>query len=213
MLRKLNLFQKIDTALFKMIEELRNHPIYQMLIEKISLLPENTQKYFNYFITLSIIIFPLLVTIPFTVRMFSMSSEVNTQEKMIALINKIIEQQNKFDNLTAQSFSNIPINNSKELSNQLQEIGKKVNLPPGSVRVKTFEQDTSNGLFIRTISSLQIEELTTEHLVNFLQAVGNKLKVRINGLQLTKDQKNLRIKGEIKLDHFSKKMREIDDEK
>ena len=205
MLKKINLFQKIDAFLFRLIEEMRSHPLYQLLIEKISLLPETTQKYFNYFVTVSIVVLPLLITLPFTLRMCSMSGEVQTQEKVISTINQIIELQNKFDNLTENIFSNLPLNNSKELATQLQEIISKSNLPPGSVRTKTFESDTSNSMFIRTQSSLQVENLTTEHLVNLLQELGKKFKVRVTGLQLAKDPKNMRITGEVKFDYFFQK--------
>lgn len=199
MLKKL--FQSIDTATFKGVDNLKSTPQFSQLSNSIEGLPEEGQKVVNQGLTYLISFLPVIVLLIVFFINSSIRSSIAEKEQLIEDIGLFNELRVKSTKVGNKLVGRTPLNGENDLKNKLRDIAASYGLQASALTVGDFANKQFGDL-IQTEASVGFKELSTPKLFGLLDSFLVQEKARLIGIKVSK--RNETINGEFSFTHYGR---------
>lgn len=199
-----SLFKKIDETLFKQIDVLKNNRAYQVVLSKLSELPEVQQRLVGQILTFSVIVVPLVVLTVTFVGNYQLRQEIETRKNILNLIHQYAAQKGQLIEIGNGIASPIEITNSSDASAMIKNILDRKKIDTKKVAVENFQLGTAlKGLSMAEVD-INFKDFSINDLTNFMQILLQEKRSKVARLSIQKDSNNNFLTGVLHLVHYSR---------
>lgn len=197
-------FKKIDTAIFKQIDQFKNDPNFNKISDLFTTLSEQESRLLQQILAFGVIILPYLVV----AFLFwgNYQSKKTLQLKKQVLDEYEILSSNR-NNLLAQGPSLLAPNSlagQSDLENRVRNVLSSNSIDQSKVNVSSFDVGMSSSTFTKSTSLIQFNKFGTQDFNMLLRNLIEMEKFKISRVKLKKDVETDLLLGEIELLHLGR---------
>jgi hypothetical protein len=203
-MRSIKLMKKIDSILFKKIDDLLLMSEFQKITDSYSQLEEKYQDIIKLLMGISLIFIPLAIIGAFSLINDSLQEELQLKEEIIVNANEIIQKESSLKREQKMILGNSTIETQSKLrqkvSNQLSRLGIDIS----KINVSNFESLDLNANIIQAQMDVKFDGLTNDQLFSALANLVQKEKMRIDSFSVKKNSDSNLLDGIFTVYYFSK---------
>lgn len=203
-MRSIKLMKKIDSILFKKIDDLLLMSEFQKITDSYSQLEEKYQDIIKLLMGISLIFIPLAIIGAFSLINDSLQEELQLKEEIIVNANEIIQKESSLKREQKMILGNSTIETQSKLrqkvSNQLSRLGIDIS----KINVSNFESIDLNANIIQAQMDVKFDGLTNDQLFSALANLVQKEKMRIDSFSVKKNSNSNLLDGIFTVYYFSK---------
>lgn len=201
---KVSIFKKIDTFIFKQIDNAKSDANFSKLVDSFSSLSEQETRYIQQFLAFGFIIFPYLIIA------FLYWGNIQNQ-KLINLKKQVLDEfeilSSNRSNLLAQGPSLLApssLSGQSDLENRVRNVLSSNSIDQNKVSVTSFDVGMTSSTFTKSTSIIQFNKFGTQDFNKLLRNLIDMEKFKISKLKLKKDIETELLLGEIELLHLGR---------
>ena len=203
-MRSIQLMKKIDSILFKKIDDVLLMSEFQKITDSYSQLEEKYQDIIKLLMGISLIFIPLAIIGAFSLINDSLQEELQLKEEIIVNANEIIQKESSLKREQKMILGNSTIETQSKLrqkvSNQLSRLGIDIS----KINVSNFESIDLNANIIQAQMDVKFDGLTNDQLFSALANLVQKEKMRIDSFSVKKNSNSNLLDGIFTVYYFSK---------
>lgn len=199
MLKKL--FQSLDNAVFKSIDNIKGTPQFSQLANTIEGLPEEAQKVVNQGLTYLISFLPLLILAIILIFNGFTRARISEKEEIIANISQFNLLRAKSSQIGNNLIGLTALKEEADLKTKLSQITNSYGVPTETLDVVSFDNGQFGDL-IQTKATITFKNLSTPKLIGVLDNFLVQERARLEAIKLSKGEKTL--SGEFSFLHYGR---------
>jgi hypothetical protein len=194
-----SLFQKIDEALFRLVDQLKAQPAYLKFQETMGKLGEQEQKIINLCISYFIIALPIFAILSLWIMNSSMRSDIEDKQAVITEIQKFTQKHAQNNLMGAQTILQAPIAAQSELQMRLQQVMGRSQISNSSINLRSFDEFESAGNLRQFNAELTFDQLSTKQFTSFIKELEQRERIKISSMQVENLVSKSVLKGRLTL--------------
>lgn len=199
-----SVFRPIDEAIFKAVDEIKNHPQLSKITDEISALPENQQKVINQLFSAFLVLVPFLIVLFLFNQNANQKSNIALKEEIIKLITETNHKSNELALSSRHIVGSGVINNISDLQRLVRSSLTAAGATPDAISINEFDQASAGDSLTRTVATLNFTNLSTQNFTTVLQDLLSQQKMKISAIQIEKRGEDNLLQGSLEIYHFSK---------
>lgn len=201
-MKSLNLMKQIDDALFQNLEKIKGSDQFQEFMENYNNWEDTTQEAFKTAMTAVIVIIPIFITFIIFIINSSTQSDFETKQEILKMINKISHQNSSVKNLSGKYFGSALASESA-FTSQIKSSLTSLNIEPTKVTIANYNSDEEKGIS-KASAEVRFKDITSQNLLGLLSTITINKKMRIEEIDITKNQQSNLLGGSMIVFHYSK---------
>lgn len=200
---KPSIFQKIDEFVFNKIDILKKSAFYQKIRTPISQLEEEHPSILSNISLLIVIIAPLIIITIMAISNDSMRNEASLKKEIIEESNDLLENLKSINISSRKYFSQTSIQTLTDFNEQISNIANETGTDTSKVRLSNLSSENPGPNMQKTEVNMNFSQMTTSELFNFLNTLTTSRKIRISNAEISRNEENHLLSGQLMLLHFS----------
>jgi hypothetical protein len=196
-----NFFHKLDSAVFKLIDNVRGTPQYSQLANAIEGLPDEGQKAVNQGLTYFLSFLPILILLIVLLLNTFTRSRISEKEEIIENITQFNLLRTKSNQIGNDLIGQTPLNGENDLKAKLAQISGSYGLQRNDLDVISFESSKFGDL-IQSKATIAFKGLSTPKLFGILDNFLVQERARLDQIKLSK--RNASLTGEFSFLHYGR---------
>ncbi len=199
-----SIFKKIDSALFKQIDRLKELPAFLKFQEQILHIDEEVRNIVGNILTVFFIIVPIILIIVFYSSNRTLNQEIDKKKHIVETSNSILAKQNSIKRSARFIFSTNPVNNLADFNEQIGMAAASSGADAAKINISNIKTKTPTANISSAEADLRFSDFTTDDLANFINALVIGKRIKISFVNITKSNKTGFLKGTMHILHYSK---------
>ena len=203
-MKNLEILKKIDNFIFSKLDQFQDHPEYQKFNDAYGALEERVQEIIKAGLAITIIIFPLLIIMIFSLSNSSLKEELRMKEEIITMSHELIQEQALIKNAENTILGRQMVDSQSALQDKITAVVNQSGLDANNIQVSKFSLNDLKGNIIETKINVKYTSLSNDNLFNFINTLVAREKVKVETLVINKNQASNLLDGMLILYYFSK---------
>lgn len=200
------IFQKIDEALFKIIDQIKTQPAYHQFQDAISKLGEQEQKIINLTISYIIVAIPLVLVMVVFLMNNSLRSNIESKRAIQEEIQRFSDRRAISDSKGREIILATPIAAQSELQSKIIQVLARINVSSTSVSIRSMAEGQSAGNLKEFNAELVFDKLSTKQFNDLVKELEERERIRINGFLIENRIDDSVLKGRMALAFLTQSM-------
>lgn len=201
---KESFFKKIDTAIFKQIDQLKNDPNFSKMSDLFTTLSEQESRILQQVMAFGVILLPYLVVAFLFWGNYQTKKTLQLKKQVLDEFEILSSNRN---NLLAQGPSLLApssLQGQSDLENRVRNVLSSNSIDQSKVSVTSFDVGMSSSTFTKSTSLIQFNKFGTQDFNMLLRNLIEMEKFKVSRVKLKKDVENDLLLGEIELLHLGR---------
>lgn len=200
------IFQQIDEALFKVIDQVKTYPAYHQFQDAISKLGEQEQKIINLTISYIIVAIPLVLVMIVFLMNNSLRSNIESKRAIQEEIQRFSDRRAISDSKGREIVLATPIAAQSELQSKIIQVLARINVSSTSVSIRSMAEGQSAGNLKEFNAELVFDKLSTKQFNDLVKELEDRERIRINGFLIENRIDDSVLKGRMALAFLTQSM-------
>lgn len=194
----------MDSAIFRQVDNLINHPNYKELINKLDVLTDEQVKIFNHAMAYLIISLPIMFFLIVLMYYFNVKGKLDNYKEILTTVDQITSEKRSVSSLERTLISPGVATNTNEFSSKIGGILSRYTIPVDKVTVKTFATEKNSGNITRSRSQVVFSRFSSKNLADFLMGLTINQKLKIIDIEIKKTEDRTQLFGQMTIIHYGK---------
>ncbi|MCT4641982.1 MAG: hypothetical protein N4A33_06750 [Bacteriovoracaceae bacterium] len=199
-----SLMKKIDKALFNNLEKVQTSTGYNKFLDFYSGLEDSQQKIIKHISVMSVIIIPLLIVLLFMKSNSNAQAQLDLRTSIITKANSLIQAKSSVRSLSRVYFGDSFVDSEGSFKSKITGLLNIAGVDASKIKMSGFEKTEQASLITKIKADIKFDNLSNEELFNSLIQFTRKSKVRIDEINIQKDQESSMLRGIMSVHYFSK---------
>jgi len=201
MSERTSLFKRMDTELFKLIEQFKGQSFYIKLQEQISALDEEVLSFVQY-ISFAILVFiPMLVLMGFFLHNSGLKDNLKLKQDVYSMASRVLSTEKELKKFSLKNFDpGAPLPNGG-LRNKVQSAQNFAGIESAKIKLSQYEAD-ENAFPAFAKTAIRFTEVSTAQLLSFLENLSLRQKLHITELDVQKSSRSKLLSGTLLGTHY-----------
>lgn len=191
-------FKKIDELIFKSVNELKDGKFSESITNFLDQLEGAQKRYFIKFISVLIVILPLIITAILVLNVRGSIVEKKNYSEIIDFIKKIEAANISMKSGLSNNRKGKAFQSQNDLNAELGNLLRQRQLDDSKVKIENFAKDQDKNGVIKALVTISFSNLMAKDLPNFLKLLGD-LRASIISFDIDKDNSDY-LKGMTQLE-------------
>jgi hypothetical protein len=195
---KFAVFKSIDEFVFEKCRELKQTPQYVKLTEFLTEVPDDYQPHVKVSIFVLIILIPLSILGYLFYSNYSTRVKISQKKEIIQLATGIKDYGNSLKSVESKVSSNLSSSDEQGIAAKLRTYIFDKNITDSIFYTDTEISDLSARLS-RVKTTVNFSKLNTSQFIMLVSTLSNKLKARVDSIEINKDDKTKVLAGKFEV--------------
>lgn len=192
-------YKQIDQFLFQKVELIISHPVYRVILGKISIIGDDRQKILLQIVSYLLILIPIIALSILFNSNSKLAQKLSTKQEIYQLIQQHKRSAAQVNDLKRVITTNYAITSSQMFLKQLKE-----SIDTGDdLKIIGFSSKNINSM-VQTNATLLFSSISTSDLMGFIEKFTSRDKIKISRIDIKKNIKNSSLSGSLDLIHYGR---------
>jgi len=198
------IFRPLDELLFKQIDVLKKSPSYQKMSEQIASLGETQQKVVNQITTFSTIVIPFIIALVIFFLNSSLRSDIELKKDILTQIQSFQSHKIETESIGRRVLAPRTLSDKNALKKRIDRIVSRKSIGKDKITISDFNSNLASGGIEQVNAKLNFKKLTSTQFTDFLLALLQSEKMKVEEIEVNKDKKSKRLMGHLLVIHYGK---------
>ncbi len=199
---RLPLFKRIDSLIFRQLDEFRRKPEYAKVVEFYGGLEDEAQKALKWVILVSTFALPALVLLFVYAQNWQIASEVEARTALVERMQQIITQNSEVGGLSQQIAAPMALGSESDLTGRLSGVLSTSGIDLSKLQVSNFTTEPISPLLTRSEADFKFDGLSTDQLMALFTGLIQRERFRISAVRITRNDGTNLLDGTFRAVHF-----------
>lgn len=199
---KFQIMKSIDQGIMDQIDQAKETPGVQKLIEKYNILEDHEQRIANYILMAIPLIVPLMMILGFFIYSSSVKTELNEKEEIIEKVSKIIAKKAQMRSYTTRVFGK-GVNNNGAFKNKVTQVATRKGIDSGKIQVLDFDSIENYGVN-HMQAKLVFKGFSDKNLFDLMNGLFVSERFQVDNLNIEKNKGTNLLDGNFEISYYNK---------
>jgi hypothetical protein len=205
-----NQLKKIDEQIFQAIDKIKENNEFQKFQDTINSIDEEFKTPLKIFLSLLLVSLPLIVAGLFYSSNNSLKDEITARRQILDLTGEMMGNKNLLLQAGQTVISPYQMDSFNTFQGLISKVASVAGIDLSNIKLSGFNDQAISDEIIQANISIKLSNLTNDELINFINGLVIKEKIKIGAMNLEKSKNSTKIEGVIELTHFGKGKKEDD---
>lgn len=193
------LLKQVDEALLKQADKVVNSVAFSKIKESLANLEDEKRAIVIHFISLILILIPLLIVGIVYLSNASLKKELALKEKIYHLAEDVIADRQQIESVAMNLINNSNIDSEIALQSRIKGMLSGTKVDANKITISDFSLNPSFNQSNQIAASINIQKFSSSDLTDLLNGMVNREKFKVLNLNLKKNPETAQIEGTIQV--------------
>jgi hypothetical protein len=193
------LLKQVDEALLKQADKVVNSVAFSKIKESLANLEDEKRGIVIHFISLILILIPLLIVGIVYLSNSSLKKELALKEKIYHLAEDVIADRHQIESVAMNLINNSNIDSEIALQSRIKGMLSGTKVDANKITISDFSLNPSFNQSNQITASINIQKFSSSDLTDLLNGMVNREKFKVLNLNLKKNPETAQIEGTIQV--------------
>lgn len=201
-MKKFELMKMIDREIINYLDQFKEGPLVQKMMERYNVLEEHEQKLANLILMAIPFVLPLIMVLVIFIQVSSIQSELGQKKEIIERLSKIVAKKAQMRSYTSKIFGD-GINTNQAFKAKITTTATRKGIDSSKIKILDFKTQKSFGINHMS-ARLSFKGFSDKNLYDLVQSLFVTESFQVSHLDIVKNQVNRLLNGQFEISLYNK---------